>query len=521
MKKISTIVAAALLCLAYVTANAEERRVDSLLQKARAANHTLTQAKSKNAVKPSSPTMSKGSVGVIEYTRGAATLQDANQSAQLVGRGTAIKQKDVITTGKKSFAILKLSDGTRLTLRPNSKFSVEEFNPSKTQNASATLRLFKGGLRSVTGFISKYNSNGFKLRTPVATMGIRGTEFDARLCDEVCEQERKTLKKVDLAKPKAVGRVAFLRGQMAAKNKDGNERVVRRGEPIYEGDTLVSGNKSFGVVAFRDKSRITLQSRTQFQVEKFSFNEDKPEKNIALMSLLRGGLRAVTGKIGKINRNNYRMRTPVATIGIRGTGYDLQCQGSCVAIDNAYYAPNEPSLVDKFLSLVSQPAYADEPAGDGMYASVWSGSIQINQTNGSQVLLPGQFAFVPSFDAPARVLKGFEIPLFIRNNTAPRPDEVDIDEDALFAELDESEATPGLYVSVYDGVVSMEGDDGKTIDIGAGEAGFSSNNGTSEPVRLAEQPVFQLLDAIPNPADITNISILDDQGEVTLECEII
>lgn len=513
MKKITAVAAIVLLSFCVSAQSAEHKR-DSVVQRAKIASGIQT---TKAKVNPASKT-----VGVIEYTRGPATLQGKSKQPQVAGRGVKFGRNDIITTGKKSFAILRLTDGTRMTLRPNSKFAVEEFNPSPTKNASATLRLFKGGMRTVTGFISKYNRNGYKMRTPVATIGIRGTEFDARLCDaEDCEADRKKLKKVDLAKPKAVGRVAFMRGKMAARNKDGSERKVRRGEPIYEGDTLVSGKGSFGVIAFRDKSRITLQPRSQFHVEKFSFSENKPESNVALMSLLRGGLRAVTGQIGKVNRNQYRMRTPVATIGIRGTGYDLQCQGGCVALDGAYYAPNEPTLVDRILDLVSSPAHADVPASDGLFAAVWSGSIQIQQASGTTQLFKGQFAFVPDPNNPAQLLDLPEVPLFIQNNTAPRPDQVEINEDKLFSELEQDSAKPGLYVSVYEGLVTMEGaDDGQVVDIAPGEAAFSGDGEVV--VRLTEQPVFHPLDWVPNPADVPdNVDALDEPADDGYTCEIV
>ncbi len=514
MKKTVAVLSFALL-LCGGSAQADEHRYRSLVERARAAAGVSAPAlKTHKAAARRTAT-----VGVVEYTRGAATLQGSQRAPQIIGRGAKFNRNDVITTGKKSFAVLRLSDGTRMTLRPNSKFAVEEFNPALTDKASATLRLFKGGLRAVTGFISKYNRNGYTMRTPVATIGVRGTEFDARLCGQDCEAERKKLRRVDLAKPRAIGRVAFMRGQMAARNKDGHERKVRRGEPVYEGDTLLSGRSSFGVIAFRDKSRITLQPQSQFKVDKFSFNEAKPDKNIALMSLLRGGLRAVTGKIGKFKRKNYQMRTPVATIGVRGTGYDLQCQGGCIALDGAYYAPHEPTLIDRVLDMVSRPAYADSPAGDGLFASVWSGAIQIQQANSSQDLLAGQFAFIPDSIHPVQMLQLPEVPAFIRNNTAPRPDEVEIDEDALFAEVDQQNAAPGLYVSVYEGVVTMDGE-GESVDIAAGEAAFTADDAVT-PVRLLEQPAFQVQDWIPNPANITDINILDEQGQQTLECEII
>lgn len=484
------VVAMGLACLVFgSSAQAADYTQRSVVERAKAAARA-------NMQQPRGSTSASGAVGVIEYSRGATTLQGGTQGASIVSRGVKFKRNDIITTGKKSFAILRLTDGTRLTLRPNSKFAVEEFNPSLSKDASAKLSLFRGGMRAITGFISKYNSNGYKMRTPVATIGIRGTEFDARLCEQDCEQENKKLKKVDLAMPKAVGRVAFMRGHMAARNLDGSERKIRRGEPIYEGDTLVSGRNSFGVIAFRDKSRVTMQPRSQFLVEKFKFNVEKPGESVALMSLLRGGLRAVTGQIGKFSRNNYKMRTPVATIGIRGTGYDLQCQGSCISLDGAAYFPGEPTLVDRVLSLVSSPAYADMPPSDGMFAHVWNGSIDIQQANQVQRLNSGQFAFVADAINPVQMLDISQVPASILNNAAPRPDQVEVNEEALFSELDQGSANPGLYVSVYDGLVTMEGEDGNSIDIGAGEGGWTDGEVYSH---LPEQPPFHTGDWVHSP----------------------
>ena len=500
MKKI--LAAAGLACLIVGSPiQAVEGGPRSVVERAKAAAQA-------NRLQPRTTT---GAVGVVEYSRGATTLQGASQGASIVSRGAKFNRNDIITTGKKSFAILRLTDGTRLTLRPNSKFAVEEFNPSLTKDASAKLSLFRGGMRAITGFISKYNSNGYKMRTPVATIGIRGTEFEARLCGTDCAEESKSLKKVDLAKPRAVGRVAFMRGHMAARNVDGNERKVRRGEPIYEGDTLVSGKNSFGVIAFRDKSRVTMQPRSQFLVEKFKFNVEKPRENVALMSLLRGGLRAVSGRIGKLNRNAYKMRTPVATIGIRGTGYDLQCQGSCISLDDAAYFPGEPTLIDRVLDLVSSPAYAEVPASDGMFAHVWDGGIDVDQGGNVQQLNNGEYGFVANVGSPLQVLDLSQVPSSFINNTAPKPDQVEIDEDAMFSELDSESVSPGLYVSVHEGIVTMEGENGN-LDIGAGEGGGYPEGGV--PKLLPTD--FPQLPEIPDPS----IGTIPDTGGIDGTCYI-
>jgi len=131
-------------------------------------------------------------VGQVQYTRGAVTMQNMDGSnARLIAKDERVQRGEVLKTGPRSFTIVKLNDGTRMTIRPNSSFSVEQFNPKKDSTATAILRLFRGGMRAITGYISKNNRDGYKVKTGVATLGIRGTEFDVRLCLDDCEQENK------------------------------------------------------------------------------------------------------------------------------------------------------------------------------------------------------------------------------------------------------------------------------------------------------------------------------------------
>jgi hypothetical protein len=72
-------------------------------------------------------------------------------------------------------------------------------------------------------------------------------------------------------------------------------------------------------------------------------------------------------------------------------------------------------------------------------------------------------------------------------------------EDA-FSEVDPGSIEPGLYVNVRKGDVAVKGKDGKTINLGAGEAALA---GFERAERLSFVPAFQKYDKIPNPARIT------------------
>ena len=115
-------------------------------------------------------------------------------------------------------------------------------------------------------------------------------------------------------------------------------RKVVRGGPIYEKELLETKERSFAVLAFQDETCITMRPNTQFQVEEFSPEPYPEAQERVFLKLLKGGLRALTGLVAKKSPDNFKISTPLATIGIRGTGFDLSCNGDCVAADAALQA---------------------------------------------------------------------------------------------------------------------------------------------------------------------------------------
>ena len=442
-----------------------------------------------------------GQVGEIKYARGAVTVQKLDgSSVRLVGKGDKIKQGEVIKTGSKSFAIVNLADKTRMTLRPDTSFAVESMNAVKTSEASAILRLFRGGFRAITGFISKKNPNGYKVKTTVATIGIRGTEFDARLCDKDCANENKKLEeKLKKQQEKVIGRVVYKRGTLKANDLDDKQRKLITRSDLFEGDLLSTGKNSYAILVFKDKSRISLKSLTDFRIDEHQFNKKDTSKISALYSLLRGGLRTATGLIGKLSPKKYRMRTRIATIGIRGTGYSLLCSGPCAG---------------------SESGDSELPKGDGLYAHVWDGSITLGDT----VLKKGQAAFVKNASTDAAILP--RVPTTFKVKPVPDLNDEQFD-NTDFSSLKSQNIKPGLYVSVTKGEVEVSANTGvQKVLITPGQAAFASVSG-QQVKELDAIPPFQSLDQFPTPdnyqstiSSLGEMSIggdVDDKGQI---CEI-
>ena len=266
-------------------------------------------------------------VGEVEFARGAGFAQTASQTPRILGRGVALNEGDRLTTAEGASAILRLTDGTRMTVRPNSEIVIEQFKfKDNAPDNSFVMQLLRGGLRAITGLISKGAPDAARLRTSTATIGIRGTDFDARLCANDCAAEStRVVEKPRANTVQASAKLVAVQGEIVAVEPSGARRRLVDGASVYPGDLVETGVAARGVLAFRDDSRLTLGATSRFRIDSFVFDEKNPSDGRFLVSLLRGSLRALTGLIGKANARNISFTTPTATIGIRGTGLDLDC----------------------------------------------------------------------------------------------------------------------------------------------------------------------------------------------------
>ena len=128
-------------------------------------------------------------VANVAAMRGDVNAQASGTSRELT-QGDTVAVQDTVRTGDKSFAVLQFVDGAKVTVKPNSTLVIEEYVFSGDDNDAARLSLVTGGLRVITGAMAKAHPENYKVKTPVALMGVRGTEFSIVLCDEgVCDEQ--------------------------------------------------------------------------------------------------------------------------------------------------------------------------------------------------------------------------------------------------------------------------------------------------------------------------------------------
>lgn len=120
------------------------------------------------------------------------------------------------------------------------------------------------------------------------------------------------------------GVVEQVSGPMSARSPSGAVKALQARSEVESGDTLVTAAGAWARLRFIDNSELTLKPGSTIVIDQFSFDADKPEGDRAAYTLIKGGLRSVTGILGKRSKEKFALKTPSATIGIRGTTFFLE-----------------------------------------------------------------------------------------------------------------------------------------------------------------------------------------------------
>jgi len=206
----------------------------------------------------------------ISKLNGVASVARADgRSAQLVYDGLVLNIGDTVSTEHEASLMLIFADKSQVALRPDTKFQIKAFNydEAQPQKDNMVLSLIKGGMRTVTGYVSKRgNRNAYKLETLTATIGIRGTDFNARLCETDCADEQKMKRKIEPPPSGAIGRVAELEGTLTDVQADGKRIMLGKFHPFFVSDELQMGDTGSATLLMMDGTRITLQRGSAMKI---------------------------------------------------------------------------------------------------------------------------------------------------------------------------------------------------------------------------------------------------------------
>lgn len=162
-------------------------------------------------------------------------------------------------------------------------------------------------------------------------------------------------------------RVDFVTGPVSATNAAGVVRPLERGAELIAGDVVRTGSGR-AQLRFSDGALVSLQPETDYRIDDYRYSGQADGQEKGFFSLLKGGLRTITGWVGRVNRETYRVTTSVATIGIRGTEFTARLS----------------------------------PAGDELHVGTGEGAVEVCGAGGCLVLAAGEYGIVRGDGAPER-----------------------------------------------------------------------------------------------------------------------
>lgn len=222
------------------------------------------------------------------------------------------------------------------------------------------------------------------------------------------------------------GSASIVAGAVTAFALDGKARTLAKDDAVYSGDRIVTGPASYVRIGLLDGGSMVLRPNTEFAIVDFRFQPGvvesavqlvppKPDTpviatalaptlqvggqqrvgNSAFFRLVRGGFRAVSGLVGKVNREEYAISTPVATMGIRGTTFwSVACDAVCAADPTVAGAlPSGQTALGGTVSAVDQGEIVIV-SNAGQTASVKASQFVLTTASGVHVTLPGLPGFL-------------------------------------------------------------------------------------------------------------------------------
>ncbi|MGD0959302.1 MAG: FecR domain-containing protein [Methylomonas sp.] len=365
---------------------------------------------------------------------------------------------DVVTTELDSSVMLLFADKGQLALRPESEFLIKAFHYEEAKPAEDNLviSLLKGGLRTITGYVSKRgNRDAYRLESATATMGIRGTDYTARLCEADCEIEQAQYHRIAPSISGIIGRVAELEGGLS-RGVDGNYAAINKADALFEHDELHMGAGGYALLVFIDGARLLLQAGGTLKISQYQYDPANRQNDSMVINLITGAARISSGSIAKNSADKARFNTAAATVGLRGASLDLRCGRQ-----------------------------QDAECDGELFVKLRQGEANIKAGNQELMLAAGQAAYVAGPDQ-APVLTG-DLPQAMEDNPYPLPENMPVEMNGEFG-LGAQKVAPGLYVTVNEGGVVLT-EANSNVVIVKGETGYSPLGGNA-PELLSISPAF-------------------------------
>ena len=239
------------------------------------------------------PSWAQQPAAELRSVTGVVFVQPAGGQVKIVQTGAKLSVGDTVGTQKGAFALLVFNDGSRVALRPESAMAIRgfSFKPDDPANDQLSVQLVKGWLRNVSGQIGKRgNENAFDLKVNDTTIGIRGTDFGVRLCDEECAAAKEETVEGILPQSGRLGQVLSTNAVLQRLTEGITPLDAPNDAALFLGDVITTADAE-AVLGLDDGTRIVLAPRTRVALRA---EEDEQGRRAVRIDVKEGAMRVAT-----------------------------------------------------------------------------------------------------------------------------------------------------------------------------------------------------------------------------------
>lgn len=122
---------------------------------------------------------------------------------------------------------------------------------------------------------------------------------------------------------KSIGTITLALGKSIIEKPDGKQRKAASNDQLYPGDTLITFSSGYLHLRFVDNALLSMRPESTLSIDTYNYDPDSPEKSAVRFNLKEGMARSVSGSAAKQDHQKFRLNTPLAAIGVRGTDFTV------------------------------------------------------------------------------------------------------------------------------------------------------------------------------------------------------
>jgi hypothetical protein len=197
------------------------------------------------------------------------------------------------------------------------------------------------------------------------------------------------------------GSVSFVIGDASVLAADGKSHTLARGETVDAGQILVTGASGHIHMQMIDGAFVIVRPKSRLRIEEYRYDPAQPTNNRIKFFLEEGVARSITGKAGEASKENYRLNTPLAAIGIRGTDYVVQVDRSATRVTVGSGAIVMSPLGDDCLASAFGPCKSASTRV--LTAAMHDSYLELRSRNEAPLLVPAEKSLeAPNVISPPR-----------------------------------------------------------------------------------------------------------------------